>query len=276
MTKKRTESSVDPALYDQGYFARISQEIDFSEPLRLERFAPKHRHMADMLSLSPEDRVVDFGCGTGHLSFCLYARYGCSVLGIDYAQDAIDLAKRHLDQLRSHTEDQGRIEFLCVGIQGLPQLSRVSAVYLSDVVEHMRDWEIAGLMDQVKTWNDNGSLRCVVHTDNNLYLRWVRPFMDLLGLAARTQTLHKIRERNHFERETHVNLTTPALFKRKMARWGFVEKSRSYGMVTSTLVRDQLGPLQNIPGLASLCTFGVRRLEFLSPSFYAIYGPRSV
>jgi SAM-dependent methyltransferase len=56
------------------------------------------KQIADRCGLTPEDRVVDLGCGRGRGVFFLAHHYGCQVLGIDKMQEFIDQAN-HLKQI---------------------------------------------------------------------------------------------------------------------------------------------------------------------------------
>jgi len=51
------------------------------------------RELMETLQLTPGSRVLDIACGKGTSAFLLAERYGCSVVGIDIAEDLIDEAR---------------------------------------------------------------------------------------------------------------------------------------------------------------------------------------
>jgi ubiquinone/menaquinone biosynthesis C-methylase UbiE len=69
--------------------------------------APQADLMALIEEIPPEGRILDLGCGTGDLVIGL-ARRGYSVLGVDFAQAAIDEAERRLRTLTP--EQRARVE----------------------------------------------------------------------------------------------------------------------------------------------------------------------
>lgn len=85
-------------------------------------------------------------------------------------------------------------------------LENIKAVYFCDVFEHLYAYEIKQIIKYISRW---GKPRIVVHTDNNNYLRYIEPILNILGLISGNTTLKKIHQKNQFNKIRHVNLTTP-------------------------------------------------------------------
>jgi len=82
-------------------------------------------------------RVLNAGCGSGELSFLL-AVAGHAVVGIDPAQEYIDLAKR-----RTPAELSGRCFFQVSSIEGFVSAEQFDCVIATDVLEHIKDDTVA-------------------------------------------------------------------------------------------------------------------------------------
>lgn len=64
--------------------------------------------LVDLLAPRPGERVLDLGCGDGHLTLEL-ARRGCRVLGVDSSRPQIDMARRR--GLEAAVMDASRLDF---------------------------------------------------------------------------------------------------------------------------------------------------------------------
>lgn len=256
--------------YSRDYYESLYVSPDYSTDFDWNNFGDIYKETANILSLSPQEKVVDFGCGNGEMSFCLYKKYHCSVIGIDYSEDAVAIAKSNLLKLKQK-DPSATITFINNNNDELPELSDIDCVYFCDVLEHMYEDEIRNVMEKVKFWGRNGKLRIVVHTDNDLFLKYIRPILDCLSVASGTLSRADILKRNNWEDERHVNLTYPRKFNTVMRAYGFQEVRLRYPEISLLRVKRQLGSLKKIPGLAVFLTAAVNILKFLSPSFYAVY-----
>jgi len=259
--------SVDSSLYDKNYFERsISTTLDVIKS----GDSPIHNTILGLLPLDPGDTVVDFGCGTGILSFLLHRRYGCSVIGIDYSADAIDMGRKYNEKLGYE-----KVTFTHSDIEGLPALNGIKAVYLSDVVEHLYDSEIDRFFDKLNEWNRGGGkkeeLFVIVHTDNTLYLRFIRPLVDFINIITKRSTFDQLAARNKFERERHVNLTCVQKLTRTMKRKGYYLAKIVYPEISDKALKNQLGYIGEFKLTKYLIKAFYPLARPLSPSFYALY-----
>ena len=66
--------------------------------------------LVEMLDPQPGERVLDLGCGTGHLAAEI-ARAGCEVIGIDNSPDMVRIAKENFPDLAFHHADARDFHF---------------------------------------------------------------------------------------------------------------------------------------------------------------------
>jgi len=74
------------------------------------------RRMAELLQLSPDDRVVDFACYIGGPARQLARDYGCRVVGVDLSPIHIVVAER----LTELTGLGGQVSFVCASADHVP------------------------------------------------------------------------------------------------------------------------------------------------------------
>src|SRR3990167_9777879 len=212
--------SVDSKRYDKDYFEDVLDTIDYSKPVSISGFKDIHKYLAQFVHHKQDDFIVDFGCGSGDLAFLLAAKYRSRILGIDYSSDAIDIANKNMRSLiKTGSLKSKRVSFLCATNSALPKLSNVKSIYLADVIEHLYDGEIDLIMKAFLSWKGKSPLHIIIHTDNNIFLKFLRPFIDFFALVTKKTTLEVIRIRNKWENERHINLTTPAQLTKKLKRY---------------------------------------------------------
>ena len=142
-------------------------------------FDSSHRRALD--HVQPGSRVLDLGCGPGHVGRELKESKGCTVVGVDLPNP---WASRSLD---------GFVEAdLNLGIRGV-DVSEYDAVLLLDVLEHLSDPE--GFLDSVYDSAGRSPQTAVVATTGNVGFFVVRMMMILgsfnygsRGILDRTHT----------------------------------------------------------------------------------------
>lgn len=141
---------------------------------------PKHRlmdyHRFFLDRLSPQDIVIDFGCGRGSVAYDIAAK--CKrVIGVDIDEASIRFAKRRYirDNLSFEDADATSWQF--------PQDTTVTV--LSNVLEHLRDRP--RLLRTIRTQCNRLLIR-VPAFDRD----WLVPFKRQLGLEWRSDRTHEI------------------------------------------------------------------------------------
>lgn len=259
---------VSPKKYDDLYWENFP--FDFNRKVKLKDFGDVETRMSELLKLKETDTIVDLGCGSGLVSFYLSLKYNCKVIGIDYSKDAIKISQSNRRKfIENNKVSAKKITFLNKDNSELTTFKNIKAVYLKDVIEHLYDEEIDKILETTKKWNKE-SIYIVIHTDNNLYLQYIRPFEDLINLLLHRTTKKEIVRRNKIEAERHVNLMTVDQVKRKLLKRGFITKKVEYATLSSEKIREQLRIVGQINILLQIIFFFAKLLFFLRPSFFIL------
>jgi len=261
---------VRPSTYDEKYYHNVYGGYDPIPKLDFHKVHDYYSDLAKIYKPQKGEKVVDFGCGVGNLSFFLAIKKHANVLGIDYSKSAIKISQKRLRQVKGRLPKGTKIRFENLNNNQLPKQNNISAVYMCDVIEHMYNHEIKHVFEVFKEWNKEG-IKVAIHTDNLLYLRLVRPFFDIINIITGTQSINDLRDRKTAEDKVHVNLTSPNQLKKTLSTLGYKEVSRSYPTPTSKRISKQLGSLSTIPFMKEVVKFSLKFLSPLSPSFFAVY-----
>jgi ubiquinone/menaquinone biosynthesis C-methylase UbiE len=190
-----------------GYFERLWRELPDVAP---EHFELRRAFLIS--ALETRSRVIDVGCGAGWFSGALAAA-GCSVVGVDVAEEAVRRARaRH-----------GDLEFVVAGGEQLPFADgSFDAAWLGEVLEHVQDGP--GLLAEVARVVGPGG-RLMLSTPDHA---WARRLW--LGVSRRAFEAH-------FEpRSDHVRFFTRGSLAALLDAGGFVqiEIRRARGVLLAT------------------------------------------
>lgn len=259
---------VKSKLYDQKYFDYQSTSPDFSQKLTKNSFHKKYQEIANLIKLKPSDKICDLGCGNGDLSFLLFLKYQCHITAIDYSSAAIKICKSKLTKFKKNTFIQTQINFYNLDNLHLPNLKDIRAVYFCDVFEHLYPDEINFVVNTVSKW---GNPDIIVHTDNNLYLKLVQPFINIISLLMGKTTIKQIKQKKEFDKKRHVNLTNPPHLRKTMKKLGYYQTCLTYPSINSQIIKTQLGQLSNFQFIVNVSLKMAQLFPFLIPSFYCVY-----
>lgn len=259
---------VSPKKYDAQYWDHFP--FSYNRKIKLAEYGDVPNRISELLQLEKTDTVVDLGCGTGLVAFFLLQKYNCKVIGVDYSKDAIKICKYNKKKfLENNKVSSAKITFFNKTISELATFKDIKAVYLKDVIEHLYDEEINQILDKIKKWNKK-NIYLIIHTDNNLYLKYIRPFEDLLKLFLHKTTKKAMNSRNKYEAERHVNLMTVNQVKRKLLKKGFVTEKVEYAVLNYEKIGGQLKMVGQLKPLLLIVYFFAKLLFFLRPSFYIL------
>lgn len=249
-----------PELYDKNYYRHSLPGLEHSEnPELIDEAAPE---MVRIGKIKPGQHILDFGCGRGTCAMAL-ARYGFTVVGIDFSQDAVDFAREYAK--RFPDEIQKRVSFLRRSMNEVTFEQKFDCICLNQVYEHLHDWELEVLMQKFKrALKPDGVL--IISTPNLNYERFLFPLKRIIelpfktikmllrilrGRSKHTQSaqqffgeLFKIRYPESEHTRLHINLQTPASIKQFMQKQGFrvhVECVDSHANPITSLLRPWWG-----------------------------------
>lgn len=216
---------VDASLYDADYF--LTQCEGYQE------FAASGGHvlsgrLATALShadVQPGMRVLDVGCGRGESLIWLMER-GVEVWGLDYATDALRLAKTAVgttgESARIRQSTQGSCGLFAANARHLPFVcSSFDCVLMLDIIEHLLPWELQqALQEAHRVLKTDGKL--IVHTAPNLwYYRFgyplFRAFQRLRGVHLPANPRQRFRSHQH----VHINEQSPRSLAQALRQAGF-------------------------------------------------------
>lgn len=260
---------VKSKIYNQKYFNFQSSSPDFSKKVNIKSFQKKYDETTSLLKIKSNENVCDYGCGTGDLSFVLSLKYNCPIIAIDYSKTAIDICKNKNKLFLKNTKSNSKIKFLNKNNNQTLKLKNIKAVFFCDVFEHMYDHEISFILNKISKWHKNPTI--IIHTDNNNYLKFIRPIFDLINILLKKTNLKKFKKERKEEYKKHVNLTNPKKLTKKMSNFGYKLIKIKYPEINNKIIKNQLGNLSNLKILIKISFLIVKKIPFFSPSFYAIY-----
>jgi ubiquinone/menaquinone biosynthesis C-methylase UbiE len=147
--------------YDEAYFARIARWSG------LENYAGQLEQLLRLMRLSPSDRVLDVGCGTGTAMRLIQKIIGTEIHGVDPSAAAWP-----------HLEGLNRIRG---NAESLPfENASFDAVLMLHVLGHVDD-PARSLLEASRVLKPSGKLGII--TPNSRFVRMLRPF-NRLGLIS--------------------------------------------------------------------------------------------
>jgi cyclopropane fatty-acyl-phospholipid synthase-like methyltransferase len=260
---------VNPKFYNQSYFQKQSSSPDFNKKIKTTDFQSKYRQIISLSKIKKGDTVCDYACGAGDLAFLISLKYNCPVVAIDYSPDAIKICKEKLKLFKKYTNPKANIKFLNKTNKGLPVLKNIKAIFFCDVFEHLYNSEIKLIISKIKQWTNIPNI--IVHTDNNNYLKFIHPIINTISLLSKGTTIKKIKKNKIFNQKRHINLTNPKDLKKKMESFSFEEVKLKYPKPSLIAIKNQIRSLSKFKKLNKLILLIIKKIPFLSPSFFALY-----
>jgi ubiquinone/menaquinone biosynthesis C-methylase UbiE len=160
--------SVPASFYDEEYYLTDCGGYEEFNATRGEELSLRLSRALDLGKVVQGERVLDLGCGRGEiLLHC--KRRGATVVGIDYSQAALGIAKELFSNGHGRSNPamliEGNVRRLCFAD------SSFDAVFMLDIVEHLYSWELKNALQEVKRVLKPGG-RVIIHTAPN------RTFVD--------------------------------------------------------------------------------------------------
>lgn len=230
-------SSLGPELYDKDYYLHSLPGIEYLE--KQDVCDPTITETIKFGRIKAGQYVLDFGCGRGTLAIALVQK-GCTTLGVDFSQNAIDFAKDYLK--RFPEEIQKRVKFEKMDMAELSTKEEFDVIVFNQVYEHLHNWELEILIPKFRqALKSNGIL--VISTPNLNYIRYLYPLKRILELpfkimketlrvlrgrskhassfSAFSKEIFKIRYPESEHTRLHINLQTPHSVRTFMEQKGF-------------------------------------------------------
>jgi ubiquinone/menaquinone biosynthesis C-methylase UbiE len=232
----------------------------------------------ELLGVEPGDRILDVGCGRGEVVL-QSAALGADIVGVDYAESAIEIAAKTLERARARLE--GSAEFLLVNAETLPFADgSFDKVFVLDVIEHLSREEADQVLSEIRrVLRPRGVL--LVHTAPNIWRNTVGHALHVSARLAggRRPPVHPVVEQFRRLREdpaydprkifAHVNEQSVWSLKLALRRAGY--SSHVWLDHTSDVWAER-------PGLRNSVTSGAYRAlglkYFFGSMLFALASPR--
>lgn len=176
----------------------------------------------NIADLHPKNRVLDVGCGRGELVLHAVLK-GCEAVGIDYSNDAIDIARETILQLPEGLKKNVTLLQMDACKMDFKKES-FDRIFLTDVVEHLQDEELKHVFQTCQQLlKDNG--RLIIHTAPTLnYLRIGQYFRKLfycfkLENFQTTSLKYEKDEKGHINIQSKRSLENHLSFFPKVRCW---------------------------------------------------------
>jgi 2-polyprenyl-3-methyl-5-hydroxy-6-metoxy-1,4-benzoquinol methylase len=205
---------VDPGIYDSDYYINTGSIEDLAHlPVHLSR-------CFDVACLQSGDKILDLGCGKGQLVYhCVLQGY--SATAVDYSEAAVLLANKTRSLLPEGIRD--RMTVLKMDFHDLPEDNKYHVIFMSDLVEHLYDWQLKELFDKLKRLLESKTGRIVIHTAPNKYfIDVIFPLKRILGWPAVIRktgpkgSFFYTRNKYFYDLAMHVNEQTPGSLKKHL------------------------------------------------------------
>jgi len=244
---------VAAADYDSEYFLHSCMGADAWRETDGQGADPLYQGMLALAGMQPGERVLDLGTGRGELLVAALRAGAAEAVGVDYAEAAIELARRTL----AGAGDPPQARALLADARRLPvDDGGFDLVTMLDVVEHLTDAELDHALGEARRALRPGG-RLFVHTALNPLIYDVTYRLQRALVPARRRSW-PAEPRSEDELRFHVNEQTPRSLRRAMRRAGFVDVETGLGrwvhtdFVPAERARRTYHRLARLPGLRLL------------------------
>ncbi len=216
-------------------------------------------------------RVLDVGSGRGELCYAAW-QSGAEVVGIDYAADAVSIARR------TYAASLGdRLRFVEGDALEYEDAAGFDVIYAADVVEHLAPAALDELLRKLTAWLRPGG-RLLVHTWPNR-LAYERQHRSRRAAAIAAGLYLPRSPRSRYEELMHINEQTPASLRRALRRSfpaveiGLARSAVPFEVVRAVADRQVLGTHDSLYAVAGSgvvgASFSALRQAALEPASVA-------
>lgn len=217
-----TQTPVPSDAYTNDYYRTSCQGFEEFAISRGGILPPRLEIPFRLANVQSGMRVLDVGCGRGEVVFHA-AQKGADVCGIDYASEAVKIARDTLNEVLSE-ELKPRVTIEQSDAKMLPfPDNSIDRIFMLDVVEHLYPKELkAALLEAWRVLVPGGKL--IIHTMPNLwYYFYGYPIYRFLQ-RLRGQKLPANPRKRFVYGHLHVNEQTPARLKKAIQQCNFDAK----------------------------------------------------
>lgn len=217
---------VDSKIYTKDYYLNVCLGHEEYRKTKGRNLNKRWKKIIGKIQIKKGMKVLDLGCGRGDVCFYL-AKRGVVVIGIDYAKDAIDLAKTTLNKMTPQVKK--RVKFYKIDAKRMDfKNDCFDAVIALDFFEHLYKQELDIVIGKItKVLKKDGFL--LAHTEvNKIYLDFTHKFYTyplssvlvfLNNWVFKKSYVDLPKDpRNKYHKKQHVNEPTIFYLKRLFAK----------------------------------------------------------
>jgi ubiquinone/menaquinone biosynthesis C-methylase UbiE len=240
---RATPERVEPDVYTDDYYLTNCHGYEDFVMSKGRKVGPRFIKALSLAGDLRGKRVLDVGCGRGELVIQSALR-SADAWGIDYAQAAVDIAQRALDEVDGSARERMHVAQMDVKALRFED-GFFDVAFMMDVVEHLYPHELSAAFDELRRTLRTGGL-LVMHTSPNktfeqkvypnysrrvnqaaLGLSRVLHFGDGLFNETMLPTGPEF-PHDRFEREMHINEQSATSLAANVERHGFRVRSTEF------------------------------------------------
>jgi 2-polyprenyl-3-methyl-5-hydroxy-6-metoxy-1,4-benzoquinol methylase/Tfp pilus assembly protein PilF len=137
------EPPLAPSVYDTEYFEThlgTEETTEYWQKHRGQKLDRRFATIVEQARAGNDDEVLELGCGRGELAN-YFATICKHVVAVDYSDAAIAIA-------REVCNNHANVELICCDAKDIAYDQRFALVVMTDVVEHLRDWEMISVLEK--------------------------------------------------------------------------------------------------------------------------------
>jgi cyclopropane fatty-acyl-phospholipid synthase-like methyltransferase len=186
--KNNKHLSVDSGQYTHAYFMHAGGGSEYLNNELGEIYARVMGMVENLVKDTDKKVILDVGCGRAEL-LKEYAKNGNICYGVDYAEAAIQIAHKTMDDLPE--EKRKNVYLKRMDLKEIDfKDSMFDAVFMLDVVEHLYPWELDIIIPKIYTMLKTGGV-FIIHTYPTKWLNdCVYAAMGLLGIRPTSKHVH--------------------------------------------------------------------------------------
>lgn len=147
----------DPSFYSHSYYTKSCAGHEVFNPGEVTDSAI-FKYIKNLVKNFEGKSILDIGCGRGELVFSAANLGAKRALGIDFSQDAINLANQNLVM-----KPIPGIEYIHADVFEIEFEEHFDVIFMTDIVEHLYDEQNRLLFNRVAKWLNPGG-KIIIHT----------------------------------------------------------------------------------------------------------------
>jgi 2-polyprenyl-3-methyl-5-hydroxy-6-metoxy-1,4-benzoquinol methylase len=193
---------VQSKIYNKGYFLTGCLGSGFYKRTKGFVLDRRLKRCFEIADIKKQMKILDVGCGRGEVSLNC-ALNGSKVFAIDYSDAALKLTKKTILNLKK--EYRKNVFILKMDAKNLAfKNNNFDRILLFDVIEHLYNWEIYELLENIKhTLKKDGKF--IIHTSPNIWVYKYTYFLKRLYILIKKRKWLPSDPRSTHDKKMHVN-----------------------------------------------------------------------